>query len=64
MVPPVHRRAMPGDGILELERFASALLDRGWQGLVSVEVLNRDLRTRPIAELARRAHESTARYWR
>jgi sugar phosphate isomerase/epimerase len=60
----MHRRALPGEGTLELERFASTLIDRGWQGLVSVEVLNRELRTLPIAEFARRAHESTARYWR
>jgi sugar phosphate isomerase/epimerase len=60
----MHRRALPGEGVLDLARFAATLLGRGWQGLVSVEVLNRDLRALPIAEFARRAHESTVRYWR
>jgi sugar phosphate isomerase/epimerase len=57
------RRVMPGDGTFQLERFATTLLDRGWEGLVSVEVLNRDLGL-DVAEFARRAHDATARYWR
>jgi sugar phosphate isomerase/epimerase len=60
----MYRRAMPGDGVLELDRFATTLLERGYDGLVSVEVLNRELREVPVAEVARRAHDSTARYWR
>ena len=60
----LNRRAMPGDGDFELERFASTLLERGWQGLVSVEVLSRDLRQLPVDEFAGRAYETTARYWR
>lgn len=59
----LHRRAMPGDGFLELERFASTLLDRGFAGVVSVEVLNRELRTWPVPDFARRAYEASARYW-
>jgi len=60
----LHRRALPGDGVLELDRFARTLLDRGWQGVVSAEVLNADLRGLPVADVARRAYDSTARYWR
>ncbi|MDT3439237.1 MULTISPECIES: sugar phosphate isomerase/epimerase [unclassified Pseudofrankia] len=60
----MHRRAMPGDGTFELDRFASTLLDRGWAGLVSVEVLNAELRQLPVSEFARQAYETTARYWR
>jgi sugar phosphate isomerase/epimerase len=63
MEETMHRRLMPGDGILELERFASTLLERGWEGLVSVEVLNRDLCTLPVPDFARRAHDAAARYW-
>jgi sugar phosphate isomerase/epimerase len=36
----LHRRTLPGEGILELRRFAATFLDRGWDGTVSVEVLN------------------------
>ena len=39
----MDRRAMPGDGTFELDRFASTLLDRGWAGLVSVEVLSAEI---------------------
>jgi sugar phosphate isomerase/epimerase len=60
----MQRRAMPGDGTFELDRFASTLLDRGWAGLVSVEVLSAELRELPVPEFARRAYRSTARYWR
>lgn len=60
----INRRAMPGDGDLELDRFASTLLDRGWDGTVSVEVLNKELSTLPVPEFARMAYESTVRYWR
>jgi sugar phosphate isomerase/epimerase len=59
----MHRRAMPGEGILELERFAATLLERGWDGVVSVEVLSAELRELPVPEFARRAYQSTCRYW-
>jgi sugar phosphate isomerase/epimerase len=59
----MHRRVMPGDGTFQLDRFASTLLDRGWAGLVSVEVLSAELRELPVPEFARRAYESTAPYW-
>jgi sugar phosphate isomerase/epimerase len=58
-----NRRALPGDGELELERFASTLRDRGWEGLVSVEVLNAELRELPVEAFVGSLYESTARYW-
>jgi sugar phosphate isomerase/epimerase len=57
-------RRFPGEGTFELERFATTLLDRGWEGTVSVEVLSDELRPLPISEFARQAFESTSRYWR
>jgi sugar phosphate isomerase/epimerase len=59
----MDRRALPGDGILELDRFAASLLDRGWQGVVSVEVLSRELRELPVPEFVRRAWTAATRYW-
>lgn len=64
MYETMHRRAMPGDGSFELDRFASTLLERGWAGTVSVEVLSAELRELPVPEFARLAYDSTARYWR
>ncbi len=59
----LHRRALPGDGVLELDRFAGALLDRGWDGIVSVEVLSAALRDLPVDELMRRIDSAAAPYW-
>lgn len=60
----MHRRTLPGRGVLDLERFAATLLERGWEGTVSVEVLNADLRALPVDELVQRLYESAAPYWR
>lgn len=59
----MHRRALPGEGVLELDRFATTLLDRGWDGIVSVEVLSAGLRALPVDVLVRRIHDTTARFW-
>ena len=60
----LHRRALPGDGVLELDRFAATLLETGWDGIVSVEVLNAELRTLPADVLVRRIRDSAAPFWR
>ena len=59
----MNRRALPGQGVLELRRFATTLRDRGWEGLVSVELLNRDYRSLPASELASRIYRAAAPYW-
>jgi sugar phosphate isomerase/epimerase len=59
----MHRRALPGDGVLELDRFVATLRDRGWDGLVSMQVLSDELRELPVDEYARRVHDAGARYW-
>lgn len=58
-----YRRTWPGQGELDLGRFASTLRRRGWDGVVSVEVLNADLRRLPLREFTRLAYETTAPYW-
>jgi sugar phosphate isomerase/epimerase len=59
----MHRRALPGQGVLELDRFAGILLDRGYDGVVSMQVLSDELRELPVDEYARRVHDAGARYW-
>jgi sugar phosphate isomerase/epimerase len=59
----LHRRALPGEGMLELRRFAASLLDRGWDGTVSVEVLSAELRELPVDVLVGRLYAATAPYW-
>jgi len=63
MEETMQRRQLPGDGFLDLGRFATTFLERGWEGMVSVEVLNRELRALPVPEFARRAYEATKPYW-
>jgi sugar phosphate isomerase/epimerase len=59
----LHRRAIPGDGILELDRFAATLLDRGYDGTVSVEVRSAPLRELPVDLLVGWLYTTTAPYW-
>jgi len=47
-----HQRLMPGRGELDLLAFREALRNRGYDGVVSVEVLSAQWRTRPLAEFA------------
>ena len=59
----LNGRSLPGEGDFALERFASTLLSRGWQGLVSVEVLSSQLRERPSEEAVAAAYSATVPYW-
>jgi sugar phosphate isomerase/epimerase len=59
----MHRRALPGEGVLELDRFATTLLERGWDGTVSVEVLSAELRALPVDVLVRRIYDATVPFW-
>jgi sugar phosphate isomerase/epimerase len=64
MSETMNRRVLPGNGTFHLARFASAFLDRGFDGLVSVEVLSSELLAMPLPEFAKQAYRSAARYWR
>ncbi|GAC1396766.1 MAG: hypothetical protein NVS4B6_27520 [Mycobacterium sp.] len=64
MIPEsLHRRAVPGEGVLQLDRFAATLLDRGWDGTVSVEVLSAELRQLPVDAMVERLYTTTSGYW-
>lgn len=58
----LHRRTMPGNGVLDCARFAALLAARGYAGMVSVEVLDAEWRGRPVADFARACRE-TARHF-
>jgi sugar phosphate isomerase/epimerase len=60
----MKRRALPGEGVLELERFATTLLARGYDGLVSLEVLSEAWRAEPLVEFCAAAHATALPYWR
>jgi sugar phosphate isomerase/epimerase len=57
-------RRFPGDGRLDLARFAETFRRRGFAGTVSIEVLSAETRAVGPREFARRCVESTRRYWR
>jgi len=59
----LHRRVFPGEGTFELERFCAAMRARGFDGLVSIEILSQAWRGGDLDAFARRAYETTARYW-
>jgi sugar phosphate isomerase/epimerase len=63
MAETMERRVLPGRGIFALERFAVTLLERGFQGVVSVEVLSRELRQVPLREFLNQAYDATAAFW-
>ena len=60
----IHRRVFPGEGLFDLERFSRTLRSRGFDGLVSVEVLSKAWRGGDIEEFVRRAFWTSAPYWR
>ncbi|WTW92843.1 sugar phosphate isomerase/epimerase [Streptomycetaceae bacterium NBC_01309] len=59
----MSNRVMPGDGVFDLHGFRAALGTVGFDGLVSVEVINPRLAELGVAEFARRAWESARPYW-
>ncbi len=60
----LHRRALPGNGDFDLDRFSACLRAKSFRGPVSVEVLSEELRALPIKEFARRTMETSMPYWR
>jgi len=59
----LHRRTFPGEGEFDLRGFCDRLKSKGFNGTVSVEVLNAGWRERDIFEFARRAYETSAAFW-
>ncbi|HVM63663.1 MAG TPA: sugar phosphate isomerase/epimerase [Acidimicrobiales bacterium] len=63
MEETLHRRAMPGSGEFPLAEFCARVTACGYQGPVSVEVLNADWRDRPIAGFVTATYEAARRFW-
>jgi len=58
----VNGRAMPGDGEFPLDEFCRHAVARGYDGVVSVEILSSVWRSRPLDEYVRTSLDST-RAW-
>jgi len=59
----LHRRAMPGDGEFDLGGFCQRLRQKGYDGIVSVEVISAEWRARPLREFISRAYACSRAYW-
>lgn len=60
----LERRAFPGDGEFDLDRYCAIMRNKGFDGVVSVEVLNGEWRANPdLGAFARRAFDSSRRFW-
>jgi len=55
----MHHRCLPGDGVFELDRFFATLRGSGWEGYVSVEVMDDDLAGLAPNDLGRRLGEAS-----
>jgi sugar phosphate isomerase/epimerase len=60
----IHRRVFPGEGCFDLERFSRTLRARGFDGLVSVEILSKAWRGGDVEAFASQAYRASAPYWR
>lgn len=57
------RRVMPGEGVFELDRFCEVLQRKGFDGVVSCEVLSAETRTMGLDEFATRLYRTSRRFW-
>ena len=60
----LHRRVVPGEGVLPLARFVAAVRAKGYAGPVAAEILSAELRALAPAEAARRVYAATSAFWR
>jgi sugar phosphate isomerase/epimerase len=63
MEETLHRRAMPGDGEFPLAEFCERVRARGYDGPVSVEILNSEWRARPLPEFVTATYDATRLFW-
>jgi sugar phosphate isomerase/epimerase len=59
----VSRRVFPGEGEFDLDAWCGHVRAKGFDGVVSVEVLNEELRDLDPADFATRAFTAASRYW-
>ncbi|CAB4995215.1 unannotated protein [freshwater metagenome] len=59
----LERRTFPGEGVFDLAGYCERLRAKGFDGVVSIEILNGSWRTADQYEFARRAYDSSRRYW-
>ncbi len=59
-----HQRLLPGDGIIDVDRFVDKLESAGYQGPLGIEVFNDRLKRLPPEVAAAQAWQALDRYRR
>lgn len=62
-IATIDQRTFPGQGQFDLDRFVATIRAIGYQGPVSIEVLNKPWRGGDLKAFARRCQETSAPYW-
>ena len=57
-----EHRVFPGEGVIDLEGFYKILSDKGYQGALSVELIDPKLWKKPAKEIVKKAWESLQKY--
>lgn len=60
----MNRPLLPGAGTADVQRFTDVLRGNDFDGYVSVEALNRELRSRPVPQVVSTVFDAAARYWK
>jgi sugar phosphate isomerase/epimerase len=55
----IHHRRLPGEGMLHPQSFIQTVLLSGYRGPWGVEILSKNFRKLPLAEMAQRSFEAT-----
>ncbi|WP_343551695.1 sugar phosphate isomerase/epimerase family protein [Pantoea sp.] len=58
-----HQRLLPGDGIIDVDRFVDKLKSAGYSGPVGIEVFNDGLKAQPPEVAANKAWQALNRFW-
>jgi len=57
-----EHRLFPGEGVIDLKKFCKILREKGYNGPLSVELINPNLWKIPPKEIAKKAWDSLEKY--
>lgn len=60
----IHKRQLPGDGVLDIPKFIQAIQATGYNGPWGVEVISETLRKKPLEQMANESFEKTIQFFK
>lgn len=60
----IHKRQLPGDGVLDIDTFIKSVLATGYDGPWGVEVISEILRKKPLEQMSQESFDKTIRYFK